>query len=309
MRSLTFAGLLACAVAAPGRGQAPDAGPLSLLLPGSTRAAALGNAGVTGRDDDVVFYNPAQLVGVRGGFSVTLARYSSRSTLGEVTSSFTGGPLSLGWGVQVVDYTAAPTEPYPFAQEVLTRKGIAAAQTMLGVLGAAMTYKGFKIGAAAKYAEDRVESGGNLTSQARGAHGSVLADAGVSHPLWQGVAGLSVQNFGRPSGVTGNRTGLPTQMLLGWTRGFQVGEFDLGLATQVTARNGYVSPGAGAELGYSWIEGYNVVARLGARQPESPSEHPVAIGGSFSADRFQLDYALQFFDGGRNAHRFTIRWR
>jgi len=41
------------------------AGPLLLLVPATPRTAALGNAWVAGRDQDVLFYNPAQLIGAR----------------------------------------------------------------------------------------------------------------------------------------------------------------------------------------------------------------------------------------------------
>ena len=270
---------------------------------------AMGNTGVTGRDDDVVFYNPAQLVGVRGGFNVSLATYGRQSKLGAMSGSFAGGPLSLGWGVQVVNFTIPAAEPYPFAAPVLTREGNANAQSTEAVVGAAMLFKGFRIGAAAKYTEDRVDAAGNLTAPGRDVHSTVAADVGVAHALWQGVAGLSLQNLGRDSGRPGRRIDIPVQAALGWTRTEQVGMFDLGLATQVTARPHWFSPAVGAEFGYSWIEGYTVTARAGARRPDASGERPVTLGAGFTGDRLTLDYALQFFDSGRNAHRITIRWR
>ena len=42
-------------------------GPLLLLMPATPRTAALGNAWVAGRDQEVLFYNPAQLIGARQG--------------------------------------------------------------------------------------------------------------------------------------------------------------------------------------------------------------------------------------------------
>ncbi len=74
-------------------------------------------------------------------------------------------------------------------------------------------------------------------------------------------------------------------------------------------RRGWTSPGAGLEVGYSWIEGYNVALRVGARRPETTSEFPVAFGAAFTADRFTIEYAIQIFDGGRTAHGVTVRWR
>ena len=42
-----------------------------------------------------------------------------------------------------------------------------------------------------------------------------------------------------------------------------------GLYTQVTMRQGWTAPAGGLEFGYSWIEGYNVALRAGARRPET----------------------------------------
>jgi hypothetical protein len=79
--------------------------------------------------------------------------------------------------------------------------------------------------------------------------------------------------------------------------------------SQVTVREGWTAVGGGLEMGYSWIEGYNVALRVGARRTESPSEHPLALGAAFTADRLTVEYAVQFFEGGRAANGVTIRWR
>jgi hypothetical protein len=301
--------LAACTcVAAPASAQAPSTGPLALLLPASTRAMALGNAGVTGRDDDVIFYNPAMLAVARGGFNTTLARYGSRTTLGAMSSVFTGGPLTLGWGVQVVNYSTSAADPYPFTPDILTDRGSVNAFSMLAAVGAAMTYKGFRIGTAAKYAEDRL-SAGSAPPSAPGLHGIFVGDVGVAHALWTGTAGLSIQNIGRNQRQGGTRVDAPVQASLGWSAVKQVGELDIGVAGQLTGRKGWLSPGGGVEIGYGWIEGYAVTMRAGARRPETDAEKPFGLGASLNADRLTLDYGLQFFDGGETAHRLTFRWR
>jgi hypothetical protein len=301
--------LAACAcVAATSSAQAPATGPLALLLPASTRAMALGNAGVTGRDDDVIFYNPAMLTVARGGFNTTLARYGSRTTLGAMSSLFTGGPLTLGWGVQVVNYSTRTTEPYPFAPSVLADRGSTNAFSMLAAVGGAMTYKGFRIGAAAKYAEDRLSVGGSVPL-APVLHGIFVGDVGVAHALWTGTAGLSIQNIGRNERQNGTRIDAPVQASLGWSAVKQVGDLDIGVAAQLTGRKGWFSPGGGVEVGYGWIEGYAVTVRAGARRPETDAEKPFGLGASLNADRLTLDYGMQFFDGGQTAHRLTFRWR
>jgi hypothetical protein len=310
MRPLSILALLSLTAALPAGGQATGTAPLALNLPVSTRAAALGNAWVTGRDDDVLFYNPAQLVGSRGGFNTTVARYGSSATLGALTSSFTGGPLTLGWGVQAVTYSTPASTPYPFTPGVLMNAGSVDAFALVAAVGGAMTFKGFKIGVAGKYAEDRLSSQvGVVGAAGYREHGTFLGDVGVSHPLVGGVAGLAVQNIGRGWTDGSQKVDVPLQGSLGWSIAQQAGQLDLGFATQLTARKGWLSPGGGVELGYGWIEGYSAALRAGVRRPESNSERPFGLGGTFNADRLTLDYAMQFLDGMRTAHRLTVRWR
>lgn len=311
MRSLSIVPVLACALALPARAQAPETGPLILLLPASTRAMALGNAWVAGRDEDVVFYNPAQLIGARPGFNASIARYGSAGTLGSIASVYAAGPLSmtLGWGVQFVDFKTSPDAPYPYSPAILTMPGAADAFSMEATTAGAMVYKGFRIGVAGKYASDRVAAATSGGGPVWTRHDAFLGDVGLAHNLWTGVAGLAVQNIGRGWMDGAQRINVPLQTSLGWSATKQAGELDLGFASQVTARRGWISPGAGIEVGYGWIEGYSVALRAGARRTETNGEHPVALGASFNADRLMVEYALQFFDGGRNAHRMTIRWR
>ena len=62
-------------------------------------------------------------------------------------------------------------------------------------------------------------------------------------------------------------------------------------------------------MGWSWIEGYSVTARVGARRTESADEQPVSVGGSFNADRLNVEYAAGFFSNSTLSHRLTLRWR
>jgi hypothetical protein len=312
MRSLLILPPLACLLALHAGAQAPDTGPLVLLVPASTRATALGNAWVAGRDEDVVFYNPAQLIGARPGFNASVARHGSASTLGAIASVYAAGPMTmtLGWGVQFVEFRARPEDAYPYAPAILARPGgTSDALSMLAVGGGAVVYKGFRIGVAGKYASDRVAAASSGGGPAWARHDAFLGDVGLAHNLWTGVAGLSVQNIGRGWEEGARRIDVPLQTSLGWSALRQVGQLDLGLSGQVTARRGWISPGAGIEVGYGWIEGYSLALRAGARRTETSAERPVAVGASFNADRLTMEYALQFFDGGRTANRMTIRWR
>ena len=310
-RSLTTLALLSCAWPAVAHAQAPPAAPIVLSVPTSARVAALGGAWVAGRDQDVLFSNPAQLIGTRSDFAVSMARLGPGATAESLTSAYAAGKMSLtlGWGVRFVNFTTQLDEPYPYARSTLLTRGPADAQGLLATVGAAVVYKGFRIGAAGKYVSDRGPSVSDISGAVSSSRHTWLADAGVARNLFGGVAGLAVQNLGRHTLAGSPRADIPRQLAFGWSTTKPAGPLDLGLFTQVTTRHGWTSPAAGLEAGYSWIEGYAVTLRAGARRPESLAERPYALGAAFTADRLTMDYALQLFDNGRHAHLVTIRWR
>jgi len=136
-----------------------------------------------------------------------------------------------------------------------------------------------------------------------------LADIGVARNALGGVAAFSVQNLGRTTPANATSLITPRQFLAGWSTTRAAGPLDLGLYSQVTMRKDWISPAGGFEAGYSWIEGYAIALRVGARRPETDTEHPVALGAAFTADRLTIEYAIQFFEGGRTANGVTVRWR
>jgi hypothetical protein len=292
--------------------QAPPTAPLVLSVPTSARVAALGDAWVAGRDQDVLFSNPAQLIGVRPDFSASLVRIGPSTTAESLASTYAAGKMSLtlGWGVRFVNFTTQPDQPYPYSASTLLAGGPADAQGLLATVGAAVVYKGFRIGAAGKYVSDRGPSVSDLAGFLSSSRHTWLADIGVAHNLFGGVAGLAVQNLGRESLAGSPQADIPRQLAMGWSTTRPAGPLDLGVFTQVTVeRHGWTAPAAGLEAGYSWIEGYAVTLRAGVRRPESTSEHPASIGAALTADRLTVDYALEFFQGGQHAHLVTLRWR
>jgi hypothetical protein len=301
MRSLTGLLVISCLLPVSAFAQAPDSAPIVLSVPASARVSALGGAWVSGRDQDVLFYNPAQLIGTRQDFSVSLARLGPTSSTGALTSTYTGGKWSftLGWGLQVLNFKTFAGGPIPYSQASLVTRGDIDAQSSVAAVGGAIVYKSFRIGASAKYASER-------TTLDRHAW---LADLGVARSLFGGVAAFSAQNLGRSALDEGSSIKIPRQMLMGWSTTRPAGPLDLGIYTQVTKRSGWTSPAAGLEVGYSWIEGYLVTVRAGARRPDVAGAKPMTIGGGLSADRLTVDYGLEFFDNGHRAHRVTIRWR
>ncbi len=310
--TLVLSALVLSARLAAAQNAAPDTGPLALLLPASARAAAIGNAAVAGRDEYAVFQNPARL-NATTGFGMTLATYGASTRALAAASASTIGPVTLGWALQAVDFTAPRTSTaYPVAPASLMSGGESDAFSLVAMVSGAMTYKGFRIGTSVKYAEDMVRRNSTdlpvVALPSRGA--AWLLDIGTSHPLWTGIAGLSLQNVGQPYLLRGTPYSVPTQLALGWSAQYAWGPFDYGFHTQVTARrNGWVSPAAGFELGWSWIDGYNVTLRAGAHRTETADEKPVGAGFSFGADRLNLDYGASFYSGSQMAHRLTVRWR
>jgi hypothetical protein len=268
--------LLVCAWPAAARAQTQ---PTILDSPVSARVAALGNAWVAGRDQDVVFSNPAQLIGVRTDFNASLARLSGSTSMGALTSAFAGGKLSftLGWG------------------GVLVTRGDDRPTSTLAVIGGAVQYKGFRGGVSGKYVSDPFAT----------RHGqAILMDFGLARNFLSGAAAVSFQNVG-----VKHDTDIRKQAAIGWSVLRPAGPLDLGLYTQVTMRKDWTAPAAGLEASYSWLEGYLVTLRAGLKRAEDPSEKPVSLGAAFGLDRISLEYALQMFDNSRRAHRMTIRWR
>jgi hypothetical protein len=305
MRVLAAVVVLALAVPAHVFAQAPAVGPLLLIVPATPRTAALGNAWVAGRDQDVLFYNPAQLVGARTGLDLSITRHGSHGTTTTLGSVYAGGKwsLTLGWGVQFADYSPGPSTSYPYSPDVLLSNGAAQGTSALFAIGGAVVWKNTRFGAAAKYASDRVSMPDPLN------HGVFVADIGVARQIVGGTGALSVQNLGGSSGDDGTGIKAPEQVLMGWSTTRVVGQLDLGLYTQLTLRDDWTSPAGGVEISYSWIEGYVVSARAGARRPESGPEHPFTLGAALTADRLTIEYGVQFFEGGRAANGVTIRWR
>jgi len=290
--------------------QAPASGPLLLLVPATPRTAALGNAWVAGRDQDVLFYNPAQLIGARQGLDVSITQHGGQGTTWGLGSVYAGGKwsLTLGWGAAFANYSPNAETLYPYGTDVLLNNGPADGLSALVAVGGAITYKGFRLGGSVKYAADHITMPSGASAASIDEHAWV-ADVGVARNMFGGVGAASIQNLRSGSYAGEPRLDLPRQVLLGWSRIKQAGPLDLGIYTQVLVRDGWVSPGGGLEVVYGWIEGYNVALRVGGRRPDAGPEQPVTLGGAFTADRVTVEYGVQFFEGGRAAHGVTFRWR
>jgi hypothetical protein len=335
-------------VAASAQAGGPYA-PFVLLLPAGARTLAMGNTGIAGRDDDVLFFNPAQIAIARGT-SGSIERYSGASSGGTLSSVTRLTSSAVAIGVSVVDYqpfaivrnVACCISAFPTGRDGPVEGGGPGGTSVDVSLGYATTIKSIRVGGAAKYVEDEVPG----VNVGRGAF-----DIGLAKDLLRFYTiGLSVQNIGKsmsvpcaaltntpsgqcivpplvpgaaaPSGFTDVK--LPLRTTLGGSFTHQLGEFDLVSTAAVSMlRKDFFIPSGGAELGYSWIDGYDVALRAGARRP-LPGEGALTGGVGLTMDRLSIDYAFEVLNtsptscstfgcanshGSRLAHRVGFRIR
>lgn len=307
-------GLLAVATLAIGARELPaqDAAtiPLVLRLAGSTRALGLGNSFAGGRGVEMLFYNPAQIGSARGS-SLSYQRFRSKSWLGGFVTAGALGRFSVAAGVQYLDFE---TDFYGLTRpgELTTERSFRASSVM-GSVGSGFSWKGFRWGAAVKYAEEH-----RLFTKA----GQVLADLGVARDIGPIGVGVAVQNVGRDLVLAEQAGRIPTRLSVGGylpTRRIAT-YFDLAMSAGVSLeRSGRLMPGGGAELIWEPVGGWRLAGRAGLRKVEGgvPSESPLSLGGSFTLDRFSLDYAFVPYRRGSlaqgsgivggAAHRIGIR--
>ena len=276
----------------------------------------MADANVTGRDDDVIFYGPAQLAVARGT-SASVERYSDRLVGGAMSTVSRISSLGVGIGAQIIEgrnearcnlVSFDPGVGFVFspAPRDVTR--------MLAVIGAAPTFKRFHFGASAKYAG--VQAGDERASR-------LMLDAGVSRdmsiadfvPL---TVAIAVQNIGTSAADT-VQLNTPLRAALGLASGGPVGPLDLAVAGQVAVertdrltffKHGRMIGGLGVELGYTWLDGYNIALRVGERVPPTRTDiRRFTFGAGLVLDRVTIDYAGEAEAGSRIAQRVGIRLR
>ena len=282
--------------------QTPTSVPIVLRVPAGTRYLGLGNTGVSGRDDEVLFYNPALLAVVRGT-TISAQRYWPGNTSGTFSTAlaFAGG--GLGIGGQYLGYSTDALT-LPIATSSLDSAGSRSASSAAATIGFARVFKGIRWGIATKFV-------GESAPLDRSTSGFV--DLGAQKDFRYLGVGLAMQNVGmfgvsdvlEPSRVTIGA--MSEQALVNFV---PVSPYlDAALAAQVSVLNdGWVKPAGGLELGVNWIQGYFITLRAGGRRPE-PDERPFTAGATLAADRFRFDYALETREGGNLSHRVGVRVR
>jgi hypothetical protein len=281
-------------------------GPLVLRLPASARILGMANAGIASTDGDAMLYNPGMIAQSRG-MALSMQRYGSNATAGSFGSTTTAGSYVIGLAAQFVTYNAA--EGADYAEVVypggthLSDSGSVPASSTAFTLGVAKTVKGLRLGASAKYAEDRLGASHD---------GTVAFDIGMNRPMFNGTVAFVVQNLGVGPRIDGIMGTLPRRVGIGYGAYQAIaGHWDVGVQTALTLEGDlFVRPAGGAEVAYVPIEGVAITLRSGFRLPREQDESLITAGFGVTVDRFLLDYAMEPMRGGRPiSHRLGVRVR
>jgi hypothetical protein len=299
--------LLLDVVAVVGLGaQASGTGSVVASLPGSTRSAALGGAGVALIGDaGAMFSNPAGIAAVHrlaleGSFEPYLAgtRYSAGAF------ALRTGRLTWGVGGQVLDFGSEPIivpDPASGGRRGSATGGTFTAADMLGMATIAYRRGLLVAGVSAKYARQQI---GTWSADAW------AGDAGLAIAIFDILAfGVSVQNLG---GNFGNGTHLPHRTRAGFTMNYVD---PLGTLRLRTTFEGQWESGEPAQLvtgleGGIVTGGVGFVGRVGygTGSPTSDASR-WSLGGGLELRHLHLDYAYQNFALlGGGTHRVGIRW-
>jgi hypothetical protein len=264
----------------------------------------MANAAVAMRDDEALFYNPAQIGLVRSA-SIAWQR-AGDATLRAASAVFRADSLGVGVGARHLDLDAADL---PLSAPLVGDEGPLPASSLAIVAGAARPVKGVRVGAVVGYGEDRV---GDQRS------GHTVLDVGVARSIivghWpRGVVqvGLALQHLGGRSTIGDTKVYPPTSVTAGANlESYPLGSFDIagGVALSVR-RDGRVVPRTGWELSWFWIDGYAVQARAGVRRPEFDGQSAITLGLGLLRDNISLDYAFEPARDIPESHRVGIRVR
>jgi hypothetical protein len=261
----------------------------------------MGNVGVTGRDDDVIFYNPAQLVVARGT-TLSGERDSESLATGALSSAlaFSSGGIGVGATFSRVELRLPALPPGISSGIPSTELTQVPVTSVVGTAAVAQVVKTIRVGIAAKYL------GQQLYSQYES---RTMFDVGLARGFRQYfTGGLAVQNIG----ITGRDllNEAPVKATLGASGAGPVGPYDLVLtaALSMDDREHQVRPAGGGEIGWSWLNGYSVALRGGLRDP-APGERAFTAGAGFVVDRVAVDYAMETLAGSRVGHRIGVRVR
>ena len=295
--------------------------PRVLELPASARAMALGGAYMTNSPQaDVLFYNPALLVGVQS-FGLDIQQWGTASWTSTAVAARQGVGGGIGIGLQVLQYGAHGPGSYtaPSGQAHLFDAGSLPVSERVATIGYAREIKGFNLGLAIKLIEERVAFNKFVASDARTRDGAVWFDAGISKTFFALTTSLSYQNNGDRL-FAGEYLGdyqVADRITLGVSSsGMQFGIFDYGITAAITQvrtfkEDSATIPAAGLEISYWPIRGRTFVARAGVqRTPYYEDASPFTFGFAYWGDNLVLEWSFQGMEQSElRTHRFGVSWR
>ncbi|MEO5567294.1 MAG: hypothetical protein ABIR92_02305, partial [Gemmatimonadaceae bacterium] len=209
------------------------------------------------------------------------------------------GPAGIGFGVNYLEYQT-PGLTYPITRDDILDPSLSHGTSVLGSVGFAQVYKGFRFGASAKYASDVV---------ALDRFSSGYGDVGIGKDFGRYSTGLAVQHLGPPITRSSVEIKPPTTATLGIATSRAVGPLDVLATAAVIASDAQVAGGFGAEVGWSWINGYSIAARGGLHRPREVGIAGYTAGFGFTADRLSIDVAAELLSRDRVSYRAGIRIR
>ena len=297
--------LVALAVIARTAG-AQSEGSVLAAVPASTRATALGGAGVALVGDAAsLFANPAGLATVRRvALEAGYERYIGGAALSVAAMAIRFGHFNWGLGAQTLDYGSEP-EIIPDSSTG-GRRGtptgaLFSAVDVLAATSVVYRHGLLAFGASAKYARQAI--GGAASDTWAGDVGMALAVFDIM------AFGMAVRNLGGDFG-TGAR--LPRRAAVGLTLNYTdpqgtfrlltTGEVQWGEGTTwiLGAEGGIVTGG---------LAGVGLVGRVGlAKRPADVTASPVSFGAGVVVGRLQVDYAYRGFESLGTTHRVGLRW-
>ena len=286
--------VLLAAGAERARAQEYPLAPLIARLPGSTRALAMANADMGGRESDVIFYNPAQLA-VAHGSDASAELYTHGDLLATLSTETGLAGGALGVGVQSLTFSSA-SDTYASPTELGTRGPLASSGLILAA-GYAHSLFGFRAGANVKVLQQQIGS----ASDTRAA-----LDAGLSYDLWRGTAGLSVQNVGPDLRTFNGHVSQPTQANLGFSSGrYEAGPLDLSAAATGSVLRGRDVRGGGRRRGLVQLAGRLRRRGAGRRAAGRRGRGPMDGGGGDlgRSVRTRLRVRVAGRAAGRSPHR------
>jgi hypothetical protein len=297
--------LFALLTARPGRLAGQSEGSIVAVLPGSTRSAALGGAGVAlVGDAGAMFANPAGIATIRHlGLEGSYEPYLAGTALTSAALALRVGRWTWGVGAQALDYGSEPViVPDPATGG---RRGIATGATFHpyeALAASSLVYRrGFiALGVTAKYNRQQIGSTASDTW---------AGDAGLAIAIFDILAiGVSVQNLG---GDIGNGALLPRRTRAGLTLNYTDPQGTLRLLTTLEGQwlRGRRVLIQGIEAGVV-KNGVGVIGRVGyaTRAAVTDASH-FTFGGGVVLGRLGMDYAFQGYAAlGGGTHRIGLRW-